>query len=201
MNSRIEQAIDDIESYIDNCKFKAFSSDIILVSKPEIEDLLRELRMKTPEEIKIYQKIISNKEAILNDAKSKAQELLDAAAVQTNELISEHQIMQQAYAQANEIIEMATKQAQDILDNATIEANNVRASAMEYTSNILADLEKIIKHSIDTATRDYNTALANLKEIDSVVTANRAELSPSEIVEEDITDETSTENSELAEEN
>ncbi|MBQ2116367.1 MAG: hypothetical protein II193_07260, partial [Lachnospiraceae bacterium] len=110
-------------------------------------------------------------------------------------------IKQGFFAQANEIIEMATKQAQDILDNATIEANNVRASAMEYTSNILADLEKIIKHSIDTATRDYNTALANLKEIDSVVTANRAELSPSEIVEEDITDETSTENSELAEEN
>ena len=120
MSSRIEQLIDEIEEYIDNCKFKAFSTDIILVNKAEIDDLLRELRMKTPEEIKRYQKIISNKEAILNDAKQKAQELLNDATVQTNELISEHQIMQQAYAQANEIVEMATKQAQDILDNATI---------------------------------------------------------------------------------
>ena len=68
--------------------------------------------MKTPEEIKRYQKIITNKEAILNDAKQKAQELLNNAAVQTNELVSEHQIMQQAYEQANEIVEMATKQAQ-----------------------------------------------------------------------------------------
>ena len=56
--------------------------------------------MKTPEEIKRYQKIISNKEAILNDAKQKAQELINDATIQTNELISEHQIMQQAYAQA-----------------------------------------------------------------------------------------------------
>lgn len=180
MSSRIEQLIDEIEEYIDNCKFKAFSTDTILVNKAEIDDLLRELRMKTPEEIKRYQKIISNKEAILNDAKQKAQELLNDATVQTNELISEHQIMQQAYAQANEIVEMATKQAQDILDNATIEANSVKASAMQYTDSILANLENILKQSIEISTRDYNSLVSNLREIDNVVTSNRAELAPPE---------------------
>lgn len=180
MSSRIEQLIDEIEEYIDNCKYKAFSTDTILVNKAEIDDLLRELRMKTPEEIKRYQKIISNKEAILNDAKHKAQELLNDATVQTNELISEHQIMQQAYAQANEIVEMATKQAQDILDSATIEANNVKASAMQYTDSMLANLENILKQSIEISTRDYNTLVGNLREIDNVVTANRAELAPAE---------------------
>lgn len=126
MSSRIEQLIDEIEGYIDNCKYKAFSTDVIMVNKAEIDELIRELRIKTPEEIKRYQKIIMNKEAILNDAKKKAEELLNNVAVQTNELISEHQIMRQAYAQANEIVETATHQAQEILDNATIEANNVR---------------------------------------------------------------------------
>lgn len=184
MSSRIEQLIDEIEEYIDNCKYKAFSTDVIMVNKAEIDDLLRELRMKTPEEIKRYQKIISNKEAILNDAKQKAQELLNDAAVQTNELISEHQIMQQAYAQANEIVELATKQAQEILDNATIEANNVKASAMQYTDSILANLENIIKQSIEISTKDYNTLVGNLREIDSVVTANRAELVPPEVIED-----------------
>jgi cell division septum initiation protein DivIVA len=180
MSSRIEQLIDEIEEYIDNCKYKAFSTDIIMVNKAEIDDLLRELRLKTPDEIKRYQKIISNKEAILSDAKQKAQELLNDAAVQTNELISEHQIMQQAYAQANEIVEMATKQAQEILDNATIEANNVKGAAMQYTDSILANLENIIKQSIEISTRDYNALVGNLKEIDNVVTANRAELVPVE---------------------
>ena len=180
MSSRIEQLIEEIEEFIDSCKYKAFSTDVIMVNKADIDDLLRELRMKTPEEIKRYQKIISNKEAILNDAKQKAQELLNNAAVQTNELISEHQIMQQAYAQANEIVEMATKQAQDILDNATIEANNVKTAAMQYTDSILANLENILKQSIETSTRDYNTLVGNLREIDGVVTANRAELVPVE---------------------
>lgn len=185
MSSRIEQLIDEIEEYIDNCKYKAFSTDIIMVNKAEIDELLRELRMKTPEEIKRYQKIISNKEAILNDAKQKAQELINDATIQTNELISEHQIMQQAYAQANEVVELATKQAQEILDNATVEANSVKNAAMQYTDDILANLGNIISHSIQVSTNDYNTMMANLKQIEGIVSANRAELNPPETEEEE----------------
>ena len=178
MSSRIEQLIDEIEEYIEGCKPKFMSSTEIIVNKDEIDELLRELRMKTPDEIKRYQKIISNKEAILNDAKAKAEALINEATVHTNELINEHEIMQQAYAQANEVVTMASKQAQEILDNATTEANNVKIAAMQYTDDILANLGNIITHSIEVSTNDYNTMLANLRQIDSIVSANRAELNP-----------------------
>lgn len=185
MTSRIEQIIDDLELYIENCKFKPFSTDMIIVNKTEIDEMIRDLRMTTPEEIKRYQKIISNKEAILNDAKVKAQALLDNAAVQTTELISEHQIMQQAYAQANEIVELATQQAQEILDRATMEANGMRTSIMQYSDGMLANIENIIKQSIEFSTKDYNKLISDLQEIDSVVTANRAALVPPEVMEEE----------------
>lgn len=185
MTSRIEQIIDDLELYIENCKFKPFSTDMIIVNKTEIDEMIRDLRMTTPEEIKRYQKIISNKEAILNDAKEKAQALLNNAAVQTNELISEHQIMQQAYAQANEIVELATQQAQEILDRATIEANEMRSSMVQYSDGMLANIENIIKQSIEYSTKDYNKLIGDLQEIDNVVTANRAALVPQELIEEE----------------
>ena len=63
MSSRMEQIIEEIEEYIDNCKYQPLSSTKIVVNKDELEELLTELKMKTPEEIKRYQKIISNKEA------------------------------------------------------------------------------------------------------------------------------------------
>ena len=72
MSSRIEQGIEDIEDFIEGCKYATFSSTNIIVNKEELEELLAELRSKTPEEIKRYQKIISNKEAILADAQAKA---------------------------------------------------------------------------------------------------------------------------------
>ena len=73
MASRIEQIIEEIEEYIDNCKPQTFSSSKIIVNREEMEELLNELRVKTPEEIKRYQKIISNKEAILADAQAACQ--------------------------------------------------------------------------------------------------------------------------------
>lgn len=180
MSSKIEQLIDDIEEYIDNCKPQAFSSTKIIVNKDEIDELLRELRMKTPDEIKRYQKIISNKEAILNDARTKAESLIKEATIQTNQLISEHEIMQQAYAQANEVVTMATRQAQEILDNATMEANNVRMSAMQYMEDMLTNLEGITADAARTAAANYESLIGNLNHYHDIIQANRAELHPVE---------------------
>ncbi len=136
----------------------------ILVNREEIEELLTELRTKTPEEIKRYQKIISNKEAILADAQAKADQIIAQAQIQTNELVSEHQIMQQAYAQANEVVQIATKQAQEILDNATNEANNLRMSAMAYTDSQLKSIEDILTGSIETSKARYDNLINSLQE-------------------------------------
>lgn len=180
MSSRIEQLIDEIEEYIESCKPKFMSNTEIIVNKDEIDELIRELRMKTPDEIKRYQKIISNKEAILNDARAKAEALINEATVHTNELINEHEIMQQAYAQANEVVTMASRQAQEILDNATIEANNVRTAAMQYMDDMLAHLENIITASSQSAAANYENLIGSMNQYKEIIQSNRSELHPAE---------------------
>ena len=92
MSSRIEQIIDEIDEFIESCKFQPLSSTKIVVNKEEIEELLRELRLKTPDEIKRYQKIISNKKAYaqandtINAANKQAQEILDSATQDANSI-------------------------------------------------------------------------------------------------------------------
>jgi ABC-type transporter Mla subunit MlaD len=181
MSSRIEQLIDEIEDYVDGCKYQPLSKTNIIVNKEEIDELLRELRMKTPDEIKRYQKIISNKEAILNDARAKAEALIKDATAQTTELINEHEIMQQAYAQANEVVKMATQQAQEILNNATMEANGVRSSAMQYLDEMLANLENAMTATLSTTTEHYESFYNTINHYNEIVKANRAELRPAEV--------------------
>lgn len=176
MSSRIEQLIDELEEYIESCKPKFMSNSEIIVNKDEIDELIRELRMKTPDEIRRYQKIINNKDAILNDARTKAQALIDEATVHTNELVSEHEIMQQAYAQANEIVTQATAQAQEIVDNATADANAIRIGAIQYTDDLMANAESIIGHTLDSYTTKYDGLINSLQECYDVVRNNRAEL-------------------------
>lgn len=184
MSSRIEQLIDDLEEYIESCKPKFMSNSEIIVNKDEIDELIRELRMKTPDEIKKYQKIISNKEAILNDAREKAEKLIQDATIHTNELISEHEIMQQAYAQANEVISMASSQAQEILDKATIEANELRMQASQYTEDRLAEMENILVSSIQASSANYENLLVSLNQYKDLIQANRQALHPVEELED-----------------
>ena len=194
--SKIEQLIDDIESYLENCKFVAFSNSKIIVNKDELDEYLRELRMNTPEEIKRYQRIISNKEAILNDAHDKANALISEATARTTKLISEHEIMQQAYAQANEVVTSATYQAQQILDTATYEANSVKAAAMQYMDDILNYLENIIVSSVNTATANYDTLIGGLNQYRDIIQSNRAELHPEEDELENVVLENDVDNEE-----
>ncbi len=178
MSSRIEQIIEEIEEYIDSCKYQPLSTTKIVVNKEEIEELLRELRLKTPDEIKRYQKIISNKEAILDDAQKKAEMMLADAQARAQDLVNQHEIMQQAYAQANETVNSANRQAQDILDSATNDANNIRLSAIAYTDEMMANIEQILSDTLEDAGTKYRLAVDALQSCLGVVTQNRAELAP-----------------------
>ena len=88
--SRIEQLIGEIEEYIDSCKFQPLSNTKILVNKEELEELLVELRLRIPDEIKKYQKIISNQDAILNEARAQAVKFLPDTAVSFHISTSAH---------------------------------------------------------------------------------------------------------------
>ncbi|SFK63077.1 hypothetical protein SAMN05216390_102182 [Lachnospiraceae bacterium KH1T2] len=183
--SKIEQIIDEIEDYIDSCKFSTFSSTKILVNKEEIEGLLQELKSRTPDEIKRYQKIISNKEAIMDDARKKADDLVKQATVYQDQMVSEHSIMQQAYAQAEEVVSAAKAQAQQIIDQANAEASEIEMGAMQYTDDQLASIQAILSQSIQT-TQEHNSQLIDsLSQILNVVNTNRAELYPADSVTQD----------------
>ncbi len=178
MSSKIEQQIDQIEDFIDSCRYQTFSKTNIIVDKDELDALLEELRARTPEEIKHYQRIINNKEAILEDARRKAEEMINEATVHTNELVNEHEIMQQAYAQAQEIVRLATQQGQYILDKAISEANAYRNSAAQYMDDMLAQIEQSTVSARNSLTGIFSNFHSEMSDYIDTVRQNRQELLP-----------------------
>ena len=174
--SRIEQLINEIEEYIDSCKFQPLSTTKIIVNKEELDELLVELRLRIPDEIKQYQKIISNQDAILTDARTQADAMIEKATAQTNELVNEHEIMQRAYEAANQVIEDANNQAQTIVDAAVRDADNIRQGAVQYTQDMLKSVENIINHTMEGAQGRFDSFMSSLKSSYDIVSANRAEL-------------------------
>ena len=187
MMSRIEQLISEIEEYIDSCRFQALSNSKIIVNKEELEELLVELRLRIPDEIKKYQKIISQQETILGEARSQADEMLEdakrqadcmvaQASEQTSEMINEHEIMQRAYAHANEVVEQAQAQAQAIVDAAVNDANNIRQSSIQYTDDMLRSLQTIINHTMEGAKGRFDSFMSSMQSSYDIVSSNRNEL-------------------------
>ncbi len=174
--SKIEQIIAEIEEFIDGCKYQTLSNTKIIVNRDELEELLADLKHCIPDEIKKYQRIIANRDAILKDAQDKSDEMVRKANEMTSTLVSEHEIMQQAFKEANAVIEDATQKAGTILDKATTEANEVRRAAMKYTDDSLASIQEILSSSIEGMTVKYDALIRSLESSLDITTQNRKEL-------------------------
>ncbi|MCR4751258.1 MAG: ATPase [Eubacterium sp.] len=179
-SSRIEQIIEEIEEYVESCRYQPLSTTKIVVNKEELEELLRELRLKTPDEIKRYQKIIGNKDAILADAQSKADNIIADANARAEQMVSETEIMKTAYAQANDTVNAANQQAQDILDSAQTDANNIRTSAISYTDELLSNISSILGNTIAEVGEKYGDFSSAIQSYYDLVNQNRSELAPME---------------------
>ena len=154
--SRIETNIEEIEQYLDNCKYSPLSNTKIVVNRDELLELIDNLKRNIPDEIKKYQRIISNRDAILRDAQDKAEEMIKKANEMTSKLVSEHEVMQQAYKEANIVIENATVEAGKIIDSATAQANAVKEAAVSYTDDSLAMIQNILSDALEGITVNYD---------------------------------------------
>ncbi len=197
--SKIEEIIYEIENYIESCKPAPFSGNRkIIVDKDDMQDLLVQLKMRTPEEIKRCQKVINNKDAILDKAKLEGEELIENAKKERAIILDESVIMQEAQAKAKVILEEAEAKAASIIheaetdaasrvseaqeysrvitDKATEESEAVRIGAIEYTDGLLAHVQEIIVNSLEAYRNNYSEMVATLQADYETIMNNRNEL-------------------------
>lgn len=173
---RIEQLIEEIFEFVESCKASAFSGSKVIVPKEELYDLLDELRLKVPEEIKRCQKMIANRDAIIADAEDKAAAIEQSARQQAQVLVNENEITQQAYYQANEMVRQATEHAQALVAQAQEEAMQIRQGALGYTNDMLSRVEQVLSSSYEITRNRSDAMLEALRQNLEIVSANRKEL-------------------------
>ena len=176
MVNRLEQLIDGIYEYLEGCKPIKLQPGKVSVNKEELYEMLEELKQRTPEEIKRYQKIIANRDSIIANAEEKAEQIIEEAKAKARQLVSEHEIMQQAYARANEMVADASHEAEVQIESANNDSNQIRTGTLNYANDIMTDMEKILNNAYTSAREHFEGMIASLKENYDVVAANRQEL-------------------------
>ena len=173
---RIEQLIEDIYEFVESCKPTGFKSNKVAVPKDELYDLLDELRLKVPDEIKRCQKMIANRDAIMADAQDKASALQEEAKSRAQVLINDNEIVQQAYYQANEIMQQATAQADELIANAQQQADEICYGALNYTNDMLTEMERMLTVTYEETRSRSESLVESLRRNLEIVTSNRMEL-------------------------
>lgn len=162
--SRIEQAIDEIYNYVEDCKPSKLYPSKVVVDREQLYDLLDELRLCAPEEIKRYQKIITNRDGILNEAQQRAESMLSQAQQQTAQILDQSEIVQTAYQRAEDIMRQANEEAQRLVDAAQNESEQMRRASLLYTNDLLSEAQAHVEEAlrdIDNKSRMLSSALKN----------------------------------------
>jgi len=107
-----------------------------LVSKKEMIDLLKEIRVMLPDEIKQAKWIKEERQRFLFEAQQEAQTIIKEAENRIVSMIDESEITRKSYEQANETIINAQKTAREIRDG-----------SVEYADEILTKMEETLKEA------------------------------------------------------
>ena len=129
----IVQLLDELEDIIENGRSAPFSNRVS-IDKDEVYDLISELRVKLPNELKQAQWIIEERNKILIDAQREADQIVKSAEERLQRMIDENEVTKKAYDQAAAIIDSAKKNAKEM-----------RLGAVEYSEGILTDVENRLK--------------------------------------------------------
>lgn len=120
-----------------------------LVSVGDAVEVIRQMRLSIPEEIKEAAKLNEERDAIIKKAEAEAQRILKDAESKYTDMVDNHEIISAAYKQANEIVATAQESAREI-----------KKGAYEYTGKLLEKIEEVLYETVETLT-------SNRREIES----------------------------------
>ena len=155
--------IEEIEVFIDGCKYQPLSNNKIVVPKDELDRMLSELKLKLPSEIERCKKIMRNKEAILASARTRSDAIISESVNEANRLVETNHITELANSRANEILDSARAEAQQILVDAKAEATEVRMGAMLYTKDKITSIKDFMKSTLESEKENYRNLIDSLE--------------------------------------
>ena len=130
--------LETMEEMLENSKNLPFSGKA-MVDKEELLDLIKEMRIKLPDELKQAKWVKEERQRILVEAQKEADGIVKEAENRIIAMIDEHEITRKAYEQKAEIIETANEMSREI-----------SKGTKEYADSILQNVEAALQGALDT---------------------------------------------------
>ena len=134
--------LETIEEMLEDSKKLPFTNKAI-VDKEQVLDIIKEIRLKLPEELKQAKVIKEEHDRIIAKANEEAEEIVKEAENRIISMIDEHEITKKAYEQKNKIIENANDMAREISNGTKAYSDSI----LESVQVTLEDALKVIENN------------------------------------------------------
>lgn len=109
----------------------------VLVDKNELLDIVKEIRIKLPDEIKQAAWIKEERQRIIDEAQKTASTMIEDAEKKLEELINNE-----------EVLKIANERAEEIVNKAQLSSDEIRMGSLEYADEILYEAQEKFKELI-----------------------------------------------------
>ncbi len=143
----ILQLIDRLEEIFNESRAIPLTHSVI-VDEDRMLDIIDQMRITVPEEVKKAQQILAQRDRILAQAQEEAERTINLARERAEQMVKQDTITQEAQ-----------KEAERLLNQAQLEAEQIRREADAYALQSLQRLEE----ELDRLLRQVRNGIATLK--------------------------------------
>ncbi len=129
--------LENLEELLESGTKVPFSSKV-MVDVEELREILEDIRLKLPDELKQAKWVKEERQRIIADAEKEADNLIKEAESKIISLVNDNVITKEALAQKEAIIESANKVSREI-----------SVGTRDYADAILQRIEEVLKETID----------------------------------------------------
>lgn len=171
----VDKYLIQIEDVLETSKTVPFSNKVG-IDKDLIYDIIDEIRLNLPNELKESKKLIENKDKFLREAEKRSESAIENAAQEAEMIIIRAEEKALKLTADHEVYKAAMEEAELLLEEARRDAKNIRLNAMDYADELLSKAEHALKSTIEGVEKQHNYVQEYYHGVINTLYENRQEL-------------------------
>ena len=108
-----------------------------IVDREKIKQIVQEMRLNVPDEVRQAKAIVSDKNEIIAKAKKEAEDIIAKAKKEAQKLVAEE-----------EILKIANKKSAEVIGAAQAKSKEIKQSTSAYTESVMERMEDMLAKSL-----------------------------------------------------
>lgn len=175
----LQALIEELEEIVESAA-KVPLSNKCMIDREEVWNVIEQMRLHYPEELKQAQWVKKERDRIINEAKQEANSIIETANQQVVQMVNETEIIKIAKLKSEELLKDADLEAVEIkhkaeaaasahYDDVKEKADQYKLSAQNYADGLLATAENAVNNARDTLYTAYSQMNASYQDTETLL--------------------------------